>query len=178
MSADFMNYGQMVEAALRGVVREALERAAALGLPGNHHFYVTFRTNAPGVAIPQYLRERYPEEMTIVLQHQSHGLEVSDEGFGVTLSFNRVPERLAIPFAAMTAFADPSVQFGLQFRQSETANADATAPGAARPEAPAGGKSGAPGASDAPTAAAERQDTDEKPKPGGTVVTLDAFRKK
>ena len=153
-----MNYSQMVEGALRLVAREALERVAAMGLPGNHHFYISFRTNAPGVQIPAYLRERYPEEMTIVLQHQFHGLEVTEEDFAVTLSFNRAPERLVIPFAAMTSFADPSVQFGLQFRAAETPAAEP-----APAEKPAKSEP-------APEEAADRK--------SGEVVTLDAFRKK
>src|SRR3546814_5433336 len=93
----------MVETALRGAVREAIKRASEFGLPGNHHFYITFRTDQEGIDIPEYLHERYPEEMTIVLQHQYWGLEPGDDAFQVTLSFNKVPERLVVPYAAITA---------------------------------------------------------------------------
>src|SRR5687768_5598332 len=99
MSTEFLRYDKMVENALRSVVREALRQAGERGLPGNHHFYLTFRTNYPGVDIPEYLRGQYPSEMTIVLQYQFYGLEVDQDRFGVTLSFNNVHERLTIPFA-------------------------------------------------------------------------------
>ncbi|QQP90382.1 hypothetical protein IGS68_03740 [Skermanella sp. TT6] len=116
MATEYLRYDKMVENALRGVVREALCQAAERGLPGSHHFYLTFRTNDPGVQIPDYLRGQYPSEMTIVLQYQFYGLEVEDDKFGVTLSFNNAHERLIIPFAAITTFADPSVTFALQFQ--------------------------------------------------------------
>src|SRR3546814_13502612 len=103
-----------LQEALRSVVRGVLEKISGEGMPGDHHLYVTFRTGHPGVAIPQRLRETYPEEMTIVLQHQFFGLEIKDDAFEVTLSFNRSLERLRVPFAALTAFVDPSVNFGLQ----------------------------------------------------------------
>jgi len=113
---DQFNYPKMVDAALRGVVRTALEKVRDEGLRGNHHLYVSFVTHFPGVTVADYLREKYPKEMTIVLQHQFWDLEVSDDTLDLTLSFNKVPERLIIPFEAMTGFADPSVQFGLQFQ--------------------------------------------------------------
>jgi len=138
----------MVEAALRGVVREALARAAASGLPGAHHFYITFRTGAPGLALPDYLRKEYPDEMTIVLEHQFWDLEVEEEKFSVGLSFKNRNEKLTIPFAAITAFADPSVKFGLQFQNAEEQ---------AEPEP------------------APKPDTPGKP---AEIVTLDKFRKK
>lgn len=157
-----MNYNAMVEDALRSVVRAALARAAQSGLPGNHHFYITFRTDVPGVQIPDYLRSRYPEEMTIVLQHQFWGLEANEDHFAVTLSFNRVSERLVIPYAALTTFADPSVQFGLQFKQGQAvANTGTSAP--------------APAAEKKPAPAAEKPAPEKKP---GEVVALDTFRKK
>lgn len=151
---DLLRYDKMVEAALRGVVREALARAATKGLPGAHHFYITFRTRFPGLALPDYLAERYPEEMTVVLEHQFWDLEVVEDRFSVTLSFQNRPERLVIPFEAITAFADPAVKFGLQFQGS-------AGEGDAAPAAPAG------------PATAEAKA--EKP---GEVVALDAFRKK
>ncbi|MBT5570954.1 MAG: hypothetical protein HOJ90_07040 [Alphaproteobacteria bacterium] len=115
MTDNLMKYDQMVEDALRGVVRKALEHARDEGLPGDHHFYLTFRTTAPGVSIPDYLHDQYPEEMTIVLQHQFWDLTIEDEQFTVTLSFKNRPAELRIPYDAMTSFVDPSVKFGLQF---------------------------------------------------------------
>jgi len=148
---DLLRYDKMVEAALRGVVREVLARAAASGLPGAHHFYITFRTAHPGTTLPEDLRKQYPEEMTVVLEHQFWDLEVEEEKFSVTLSFKNRPERLTVPFAAVSAFADPSVKFGLQFTTGGEAEAE-------------GAKSEAP---EQPAAAKE-----------GEVITLDAFRKK
>jgi uncharacterized protein len=150
---DLLRYDKMVEAALRGVVREALARTAAKGLPGAHHFYITFRTGFPGLALPDYLARQYPNEMTVVLEHQFWDLEVSEERFAVTLSFQNKPERLVIPFEAITAFADPAVKFGLQF-QATSGEAEPAPP--PPPPAPAEAKA-------------------EKP---GEVVALDAFRKK
>ncbi len=116
-STDMLRYDRMVENALRGVVRQAIEAVVELDdLPGDHHFYITFLTNYPGVEIPDYLRERYPGEMTIVLQYQFSGLSVDDETLRVTLSFNNIPEKLVIPLAAISIFADPSVNFALQFQ--------------------------------------------------------------
>ncbi|MFQ5467371.1 MAG: SspB family protein [Kiloniellaceae bacterium] len=123
MSEQDLRYDQMVEDALRGVVGRALAHAAAHGLPGDHHFYVTFRTAHPDVRISANLRQRYPGEMTIVLQHQYWDLEVEPEFFAVTLSFSDVAERLIIPFSAVVAFADPSVRFGLQFDVGDGAGA-------------------------------------------------------
>ena len=168
MSRDFMDYNGMVENALRSVVRQALERASEIGLPGNHHFYITFRTDFPGVDIPDYLKERHADEMTIVLQHQFWGLDSDAEKFGVTLSFNRLQQRLIIPYAAVTGFADPSVQFGLQFRVPGSDGAVAipdTSGGAAG--------DGKKAVAEAPAETAEPQE-----KKTGEVVALDAFRKK
>jgi hypothetical protein len=107
----------MIEAPLRCVVKKAVEEVMGVGsLPGGHHFYITFLTDYPGVQIPKYLRERYPGEMTIVLQYQFYDLNVDDEKMNVTLSFNNVPEALEIPLAAITIFADPEVNFALQFQ--------------------------------------------------------------
>ncbi len=109
-------YDKMVEKALRSVVQQALQEVIADGLSEDHHFYITFSTEHPGVGMPAYLKDRYPGEMTIVLQHQFYDLEVNDEKFSVMLSFNNVPERLTIPLPAITIFADPSVNFALQFQ--------------------------------------------------------------
>ena len=115
---DVLRYDKMVETALRGVVRTAVEEVIEHGLNGEHHFYITFLTDHPGVQIPDYLRERYPGEMTIVLQYQFSDLEVDDEFLKVTLSFNNVPENLIVPMSAISIFADPSVNFALQFQPS------------------------------------------------------------
>ena len=160
MATDRLRYDKMVEDALRSVVRKALREAASKGLPGDHHFYITFDTNHRGAALPDWLREQYPEQMTIVLQHQYWGLEVEDDLFSVTLSFNNRQERLTVPFAAIARFTDPAVKFGLQF---ETDGSEE------EPGKPVG-KLPAPVAA-APKAAAP-------PPNGADVVTLDAFRKK
>jgi len=167
--ANVFKYDKMVENALRGVLREALIQTAERGLPGAHHFYITFRTAHPGVDIPEHLHGRFPDEMTIVIQHQFWGLEVTDTYFEVTLSFNRVNERLHIPFAAVTAFADPSAKFGLQFTADMSEQpAQGTAPvQTLRPAA-------AVEASDDTAEKDEKTDKAEK----GQVITLDAFRKK
>jgi hypothetical protein len=158
MAQGTLRYDKMVENALRGVLREALTLTAKQGLPGAHHFYITFRTRHPGVVIPDPVRARYPEEMTIVLQHQFWGLDVTDSYFEVTLSFNRVNERLHVPFAAVSAFADPSAKFGLQFQVDESESDQR------RPSTPP-----------------VESDVKEEAKPAeGTaqVIALDAFRKK
>jgi len=116
---DLLRYDKMVETALRGVVREALARAAASGLPGGHHFYITFRTRYPGAKLSDTLLQQYPEEMTIVLEHQFWDLDVEEDHFAVTLSFQGRTERLSVPWEAVTAFTDPSVKFGLQFQPGE-----------------------------------------------------------
>ncbi|MBI1209115.1 MAG: hypothetical protein GC191_17720 [Azospirillum sp.] len=164
MAREQLRYDRMVEAALRGVVRDALRQVATRGLPGNHHFYLTFRTSFAGVNLPDYLRSQYPGEMTIVLQYQFFGLEVDDERFSVTLSFNNVHERLTVPFAAVTTFADPSVSFTLQFQPLAAQEAAQTVdPTAAKPEGETAAKPPLPA---------------EAEVKRGEVVALDAFRKK
>ncbi|WP_343717180.1 ClpXP protease specificity-enhancing factor SspB [Inquilinus sp.] len=163
---DELRYDRMVESALRGVVREALAQVAEKGLPGDHHFYLTFVTNHRGVAIPEYLRQKYPQEMTIVLQHQFFGLEVCEDRFSVSLSFSSKTERLVIPLAAISTFADPSVNFALQFQSAKE------------------GVEGDDETADDAEASAEPAETDAKapaeaaPADGAKVVALDAFRKK
>jgi uncharacterized protein len=130
MTEDLLQYDRLVERALKNVVREALLHVSRHGLPGAHHLYVTFRTDHPGVVIPDVLRERYPVEMTIVLQYQFWDLIVGEEGFEVTLSFNDKQQRLVVPFSAVNAFADPSVNFALQFQPMEAAAKQADAPAA------------------------------------------------
>ena len=112
---DGFDYEEMVQESLRGVVREALKVAALEGLPGAHHFYIAFKTDYPGVQLADYLRERHPEEMTIVIQHQYWGLEVDDQGFYITLSFSDSQEKIYVPFHALISFMDPYAKFGLQF---------------------------------------------------------------
>ena len=168
MSRDYMNYHAMMEDALRSVIRDALTRASEDGLPGDHHFYITFKTDFPGVNIPDSLRARFPEEMTIVLQHQFWGLEVGEDLFGVTLSFSDVQERLVIPYKAVTAFADPSVQFGLQFStdgDGESAGGDSEL------------STNLPTETTEPPLTAENQSGEERTD-SDNVITLDAFRKK
>jgi len=176
----------MVENALRGVVREALSYIAEHGRPGRHHFYITFRTATPGVVMPEVLRERFPEEMTVVLEHEFDDLRVTAETIAVTLYFQRRPERLTIPFAAITAFADPSVKFGLQFPAGgeveagapakagpERQRRDAAVASAEKAAVPLIGSPGAAGKAPPP----EKEKPSAKKKPG-EVVTLDTFRKK
>ncbi|MBO6543544.1 MAG: hypothetical protein JJ939_03070 [Alphaproteobacteria bacterium] len=158
MAEDQMRYDLLTQKALMAVVRDALRIAATEGLPGEHHFYISFRTEAPGVDISDRLKAQYPEEMTIVLQHQFWDLKISETGFSVGLSFDKTPEKLVIPFSALQGFFDPSVQFGLQFT----------------------GEAG-PDGTDTPDISREEteQATPETngEKAAGEVVSLDAFRK-
>ncbi len=119
MAEDLIRYDILAQEALRSVVRRVLVDAAKNGLPGEHHFFITFETNAPGVKLSPRLREQYPEDMTIVLQHQFWDLFVRDDEFEVGLSFNKIAEKIVIPYSAIKAFFDPSVQFGLQFEMIE-----------------------------------------------------------
>jgi hypothetical protein len=122
MPQDTLNYSVMIDKAMRGVVREALTRVSANGLPGDHHFYISYATEHPDVKMSEQLKSRYPKEITIVMQHQFWDFKVEESQFSVTLSFGGVPEKLVVPFAALTAFADPSVKFGLQFQHTEMFN--------------------------------------------------------
>jgi hypothetical protein len=191
MSKDVLRYDLMVQEALKGVVRKILAEAARDGLPGEHHFYITFRTVAPGVRLSQRLREKHPDEMTIVLQHQFWDLNVSDHAFEVGLSFSGVPERLLIPFDAVTTFFDPSVQFGLKFETQdepedepdmvlpEAAPAPTAMPAKVVPAGVPAPKPRAPAADAAQggeVAASQAEDSGEKS--GAEVVSLDSFRKK
>jgi len=166
MAEDLIRYDVLVQEALRGVVRKVLTEVAQAGLPGDHHVFISFDTSAPGVRLSSRLKQKYPEEMTIVLQHQFWDLIVSDHGFEVGLSFGSVPERLVVPFSAIKGFFDPSVQFGLQFDPGQArAVAEGEAAAAAAVPAPAdeAAATPVPGEADAGSAA---------------VVSLDAFRKK
>ena len=134
MAEDLIRYDILAQDALRGVVRKVLSEVSRTGLPGEHHFYISFLTRAPGVRISSRLLAQYPEEMTIVIQHQYWDLTVTEQAVEVGLSFNGVPERLLVPFAAVKGFLDPSVQFGLQF---DTAAAAAASPVTTPAQAPA-----------------------------------------
>jgi len=176
MATDHIRYDVLARDALRGVLRQVLTDAAAHGLPGEHHFFITFLSTAEGVKLSPRLLAQYPEEMTIILQHQFWDLVVTEDRFEVGLSFGGVPERLVVPFNSIKSFFDPSVQFGLQFEPSDAAaEIPATNP-------PASNLPAAPSAS-APTAAApqpesSKDDEPEKPSEGAEVVRLDRFRKK
>ena len=175
MNEDLLGYNEMVEHAMRSVVRKALDRAAKGGLPGNHHFYITFRTDHPDVMIPPRLAEQYSDEMTIVLQHQFWGLQPDDEGFDVELSFNRQHEHLRIPYAALITFADPSVNFGLQFHVEVS---DEPMP-SSHPEAASDEKGPSPDALETSNESdAVSDDQAEDDAPSDNVVTLDFTRKK
>ena len=159
MSEDLLRYDLMIEAALRDVVRETVETVARDGLPGEHHFYITFLTKFPGVKVPEYLKKQYPDEMTIVLQYQFFGLKIEDDAIHVTLSFNNVKESLVVPIESITTFADPSVNFALQF---QTGNGDDD-----------DGDDGDDGET-APAAEGDKQEPEKR----GEVISLDKFRKK
>lgn len=159
MAEDHMRYDILAQEALRGVVRKVLAEVAKTGLPGEHHFFISFVTRAPGVRLSEKLLGQYDKEMTIVIQNQYWDLKVNETGFEIGLSFDGIPETLVIPFSAVKGFFDPSVQFGLQFDPQ-------IAPGAEAQE---------------DDADADVENTAELPdgtEPGKKVVSLDAFRKK
>jgi hypothetical protein len=160
MAQDLFHYDKMVERALRGVIHDALARAAREGMKSAHHFYIGYATTAPGVVIPPRLLERYPAKITIVLQHQFWDLDVADESFSVSLSFDKQVERLTVPFAAIKSFADPSVEFALAFAEPAPAPGnEASLPALAEPK---------PGKPEKKAPAGE----------SGQVVALDSFRKR
>ncbi|UGV25789.1 hypothetical protein E0H22_08885 [Rhodopseudomonas boonkerdii] len=171
MPTDHIRYDVLARDALRGVLRKVLIDAAEHGLPGEHHFFITFVSKADGVKLSPRLLAQYPEEMTVILQHQFWDLTVTEDRFEVGLSFNGIPERLVVPFAAIKSFYDPSVQFGLSFETEAAAEAPAAStPSATTPAEPL------PSAPASPEAPAEG----EAPKngEGAEVVRLDRFRKK
>ncbi|MAH05315.1 MAG: hypothetical protein CL561_07135 [Alphaproteobacteria bacterium] len=163
---DSLRYDRMVEKALRSVVRHVVEEVIERGeLPGEHHFYITFNTDYPGVQIPDYLAERYPGEMTIVLQYEFYDLKVDDEKLEVTLSFNSVPEHLIIPLAAISIFADPSVNFALQFQPLSEDEGDFD-------------PDDDPEGDDVDDEDDDSKSSKAKEEPAGEVISLDKFRKK
>lgn len=193
MPVDHIRYDILAQDALRGLVREVLADAAKRGLPGDHHFFISFDTRASGVRLSQRLLEQYPEEMTVVLQHQFWDLKVTEDAFEVGLSFGGVAERLFVPFAAIKGFVDPSVQFALQFESiPEVQDATSASPAAEVGKAPDKDNVDA-GASPAPAARRETSRTSVPASPpapagepaaepddkhGAEVVRLDRFRKK
>ena len=181
MATDHIRYDILAQEALRGVVRTVLADVAEKGLPGEHHFKITFATAVPGVGLSDRMRAQYPEAMTIVLQHQFWDLVVGNDAFEVGLSFGGVPERLAVPFASITAFYDPAVQFGFQFETMEVeAGGESAIAGAAADKPPpmriVPPESAKPGTLPAPAAA--KPPEPDQPSGGGEVVRLDRFRKK
>ncbi|WP_105984232.1 MULTISPECIES: SspB family protein [unclassified Brucella] len=189
MVQDLIRYDILAQEALRGVIRKVLAEVAKAGLPGNHHFFITFLTGAPGVRISSRLKEKYPEQMTIVLQHQFWDMHVTDQLFEVGLSFGDIPEKLTIPFSAIRGFYDPSVNFELEFDvamlqpasdndEGNISPIEEMAPEKAdKPKAktrkPAAGKK-----ESASTDSEQEDGEDKAPKPTADVVSLDAFRKK
>jgi hypothetical protein len=161
MSEDMLRYDLMIEAALRDVVREAIVTVGENGLPGEHHFYITFLTKFPGVEIPEYLKKQYADEMTIVLQYQFFDLKLEDDYFSVVLSFNNIKETLRIPIDAITTFADPSVNFALQFQTGQSDNDDDDDDD-----------------DDTPDGDKPEGDDKDKEEKRGEVISLDMFRKK
>jgi hypothetical protein len=179
MATDHIRYDVLARDALRGVLRQVLTDAAEHGLPGDHHFFITFLSKAEGVKISPRLLAQYPEEMTIILQHQFWDLTVTEDRFEVGLSFGGIPERLVVPFSAIKSFFDPSVQFGLQFELAETATSAADMTPGAQPPPSASDVPAVPAAPASPASAAVAETPDEpKAGEGAEVVRLDRFRKK
>ena len=190
MATDHIRYDVLARDALRGVLRHVLTDASENGLPGDHHFYITFLTKADGVQISSRLHTQYPEEMTVILQHQFWDLKVGEQQFEVGLSFGGIPERLVIPFSAIKGFFDPSVQFGLQFETGESATTESSAPAlpvvaTTKPaqtatEGSDATRKASKGAdkADTDTKSDEPETTESKPSEGAEVVRLDRFRKK
>ena len=170
MATDHIRYDVLARDALRSVLRRVLADAAEHGLPGEHHFFITFLSTAEGVKLSPRLLAQYPEEMTVILQHQFWDLVVTDDRFEVGLSFGGIPERLVVPFNSIKSFFDPSVQFGLQFDPADAAETSTTGPHAV-------GEPAAPAAA-VPALVAETENEPAKPSEGAEVVRLDRFRKK
>jgi len=187
MPVDHIRYDILAQAALRGVVRTVLADVAKKGLPGEHHFKITFTTTAPGVRLSERMRGQYPETMTIVLQHQFWDLAIDDDSFAVGLSFGGVPERVTVPFDAVTAFFDPAVQFGFQFETLERQGTDDQSVGGKAVEKPPAAATGVPSAPSKPDALPSPAPAEPPAAPaqpsadgsgGAEVVRLDRFRKK
>jgi uncharacterized protein len=173
---DRFHYDALVDDALRSVVRRVLVQVAEKGLPGSHHFYISFRSTDPGVELPDYLLAKYPEEMTIVLQHQYWDLVIHDDYFEVSVSFNKQQEHIKVPFMALSAFVDPSVRFGLQFDRKDKAG-NLLDKNDAVPVAPTSLPAPEPKAKTDP-AAADAAGTAKPEDAASKIVKLDSFRKK
>jgi hypothetical protein len=184
MATDHIRYDILAQDALRGVMRDVLADAAKNGLPGEHHFYISFDTRAEGVKMSDRLREQHPQDITIILQHQFWDLAVTDDHFEVGLSFNGVPEKLVVPFEAVKGFFDPSVQFGLQFETidvsagTEGENADGQPAEEQRTTTPLSKTDRTPLPAPANPETVLKLVEPEPDKPTGEVVRLDRFRKK
>jgi hypothetical protein len=195
MAVDHIRYDILTQEALRGLVRTVLEDAARNGLPGDHHFYISFDPRLEGVKLSQRMRAQYPEEMTIVLQHQFWDLAVVEDRFEVGLSFGGIPERVVVPFAAIKGFADPSVQFAMQFEvivEGDSTDKAAASEAPAKPARPPAEHTHGRAASETPpvpapanpepaqpaASTAAEKDRPDAPGGGGEVVRLDRFRKK
>jgi uncharacterized protein len=184
MATDLIRYDLLVQDALRSVVRRVLADTARTGLIGDHHFNIAFKTQAPGVVAPAAVRSRFPDEMSIILQHEFWDLVVTQDAFEVSLHFSRKPERLVVPFDSITGFSDPSVPFGFKLEPRVPEPAASLAPAAAvKPEsapAPAPAKTAAVKPPSAPAPAKSGQRAEKPPEPAGEakVVSIDAFRKK
>jgi len=155
--SDTINYAQLMHRAMRGLMIELLEDISQNGLPGDHHFFITFDTQVEGVQIADWLGERYPEEMTVVIQHWFENLDVSEDGFAITLNFGDNPEPLYIPWDAISTFVDPSVEFGLRFEAEEDDENEAV--------------------EESPMVVIEDDDEPTPPKGDAEIVSLDSFRK-
>jgi len=177
MVHETIDYPGMIDSAMRHVVREALIHVDKFGLPGDHHFFISFQTNYPGVSISPQLKARYPEEITIVVQHQFWDLKITDKQFSIMLSFNNIPEKLVVPFDALTAFADPSIKFGLQFHGKRPANLQMNE----KEEPVACPVTGRNGTEKPPMAAFEEEAPTEEQSAAANdekVVSMEAFRKR
>ncbi len=184
MHNDQIRYDLLVQEALRSVVRRVLTDASRSGLPGDHHFNISFRTHDPGVSIPSFLTSRYPDEMAIILQHEFWDLAVLEDRFEVSLNFSRKPERLIIPFSAVTGFSDPSVPFGFKIEAASTLPAAESEPAPdkilpqAKAEAPTPLKLEKRPAAEVAVSKASESATAEPDGQKSKVVSIDAFRKK
>ncbi|NNE21684.1 MAG: hypothetical protein HKN11_03665 [Rhizobiales bacterium] len=182
MSEDLMRYDVLAQHALRGVVRLALQRVERDGLPGEHHFFIAFDTRFEGVEMSERLLKRYKDEMTIVIQHQYWNLRITEDHFEIELSFDNIPEKLSIPFAAIKGFFDPSVQFGLQF-ETAAANSENAPQGDAVPDNESSQEAAAKPKAKKTTKSRKKSKSSDTGAPDASnddskVVSLDAFRKK
>ena len=182
MTQETIDYPGMIDTAMRGVVREALIHVDKFGLPNEHHFFISFQTNYPGVSISPQLKSRYPEEITIVVQHQFWDLKITEKQFSIMLSFNNIPEKLVVPFDALTAFADPSIKFGLQFHGKRVASAsNSSHSGHGDAEEPVSCPATGRIPHEKPSMAAFEEDApseDTKAANDEKVISLESFRKR